>query len=63
MVISESVVCVRPGADEVFNLFFCNRGRVLAELFPIFYSIGTAPDNFAGRSGNAPIVVIALCTD
>jgi hypothetical protein len=36
---------------------------MLAELLSMLYTAGTVPDNFARKPGNAPIVMIALCTN
>ena len=36
---------------------------MLAELLSMLYTAETAPDNFAGRTGNTSIVMTALCTN
>lgn len=50
-------------ADESFGPLFQNGGELLTELLSMFHTAGTAPDDFTGKSGNAPVVMIAFHTN
>ena len=50
-------------ADNFFDFLLWNGGRVLAKLLSMLHTTGTAPNNLPGRASNAPVVMIALCTN